>query len=519
MKIAFRADASLKIGNGHVVRCLTLADAMREHGAVCNFICRPHLGHLFYLINQRGYEVLALPALQEDTKPNSSCLADSNWLGTSWDVDAWDTQEVLRSKIGNALIDWLIVDHYALDARWEDALRPRVRRIMAIDDLADRRHVCDLLLDQNLGRMARDYDGLIEVETRTLIGPQYALLRPEFAAIRPQSLARRQSNPQVRRLLITMGGVDKNNATCQVLDVLKDCELPTDLRIIVVMGPYAPWLAQVQELSLQMPWPTEVLINVSNMPQIMAESDLAIGAAGATAWELCCLGLPSLLLVMAKNQLESAAALKESEAAIVMDDVKDLKVTIERVVNNKFKVNLLAMVRRCAMVTDGRGCKKSVAALRAFDLIARKAKLDDSLMLFKWVNDDLTRKNAFSSGVIPLTTHIAWLKNRLKNQEICSIFIVEYERKPIGQVRFDEHGDGWLIDYSIAPEERGKGLGAAVLSAALHLFTQARKKTYLIAKVKLENIASHKIFEALDFIVYKRGINSITYEKIINLTP
>lgn len=355
MHIAFRADASIQIGTGHVMRCLTLADALREHGVQCTFICREHAGHLLSLIEQRGHKALPLPAPTDNYQAPLD-PAHAAWLGTDWVTDADQT----RQALGPLSVDWLVVDHYALDRHWEQAMRPACRRLMVIDDLADRPHDCDLLLDQNLGRTEQDYAGLLKLGTHALIGPQYALLRPEFAQWREYSLMRRDQ-PQLKNLLITMGGVDKGNATGQVLEVLKACELPADLRITVVMGPHAPWLAQVQAKAAEMLRPTQVLVGVSNMAQLMADSDLAIGAAGSTSWERCCLGLPSLVLVLAENQQSGANALQDAGTAIALtaccqipDVLRDLQLAVLT------DSPLLKMSQAAAAVTDGSGCAQIV---------------------------------------------------------------------------------------------------------------------------------------------------------------
>lgn len=313
MQIVFRTDASLQIGTGHVMRCLTLARALQVHGAKCSFICREHPGNLIDQIRQHGFHVYALPYHQgwaaEEKSPSHA-----SWLGADWLTDAQETQV----GAGETALDWLIVDHYALDSRWERAMRSHCRHIMVIDDLADRQHDCDLLLDQNLGRNKEDYSGLLKGKAKALIGPQYALLRPEFAALRSQSLARRQKNTQLRRLLVTMGGVDKDNVTAQVLAALSACILPADLRVTVVMGHHAPWLPQVRVQATQMPWHTEVLVGVDNMAQLMVESDLAIGAAGSTSWERCCLGLATIQIALAPNQLTIARALSDVGAALML---------------------------------------------------------------------------------------------------------------------------------------------------------------------------------------------------------
>jgi UDP-2,4-diacetamido-2,4,6-trideoxy-beta-L-altropyranose hydrolase len=248
MKVVFRVDASLLIGIGHVMRCLTLADALKTQGALCYFISREHPGHLLDVIEQRGYQVNRLEAPLTHAI-NESELTHAAWLGSTWETDATDTAAILA----DLQPDWLVVDHYALDHRWEGALAPHYRKLLVIDDLADRPHRCDLLLDQNLGRQPQDYVGLVPTHCQVLTGSQYALLRPEFAALRPYSLQRRQAQPALRQLLISMGGVDQPNATGQVLQALKTCALPADCRITVVMGLAAPRLQNVQELARQMP--------------------------------------------------------------------------------------------------------------------------------------------------------------------------------------------------------------------------------------------------------------------------
>ena len=358
MHIAFRTDASLQIGTGHVMRCLTLADALRKLGAQTTFICCPHAGHLLDLIQQRGHTAKAL-APANDAFNDPSDPTHTKWLGTDWGSDAEQTQQAL----GEQVVDWLVVDHYALDRRWEQTMRPHTRRIMAIDDLADRPHDCDLLLDQNLGRQAKDYGGLLSRQTQTLIGPAYALLRPEFAQWREHSLQRR-AQPLLKNLLITMGGVDPANATGQVLDALTRCELPADLHITVVMGPTAPWLTQVQSLSAAMPCPTHVLVGVNNMAQLMAESDLCIGAAGGSAWERCALGLPTLVLILAANQHSGALALQSHDAAWVAANAQQLMDKMSALLNaNTQKAALQKMSQAAAKLAAGNGASQVVELL------------------------------------------------------------------------------------------------------------------------------------------------------------
>lgn len=368
MNIAFRTDASLQIGTGHVMRCLTLANVLQAAGAQCHFICREHPGNLIAQIRQGGFAVSVLPAATETFTPEKLAVeVQSNyaaWLGADWATDAAQT----KVSIGTTVVDWLIVDHYAIDSHWEQTLRPQCRKLMVIDDLANRLHNCNLLLDQNLGRDVRDYRRLAPQDCTVLVGPHYALLRPEFAALRDESL-RRRASPQLKHLLITMGGVDQVDATGKVLEALRDCGLPADLRITVVMGLHAPWLERTQLLAKQMPQPTEVKININNMAQLMADSDLAIGAAGSTSWERCCLGLSSIIGVQAPNQQLIANALELSGAvkAFRIDEgMKRLRELIAKVVGDNRSLQNMSI--SAAAITDGNGVGRVAAQLKAMVL-------------------------------------------------------------------------------------------------------------------------------------------------------
>jgi UDP-2,4-diacetamido-2,4,6-trideoxy-beta-L-altropyranose hydrolase len=366
MNITFRADASLDIGTGHVMRCLTLADALSAQSANCQFICRQHEGHLIELIRSKGYVVHVLTAQNTDVEaktkalPSADKLAHSRWLGTSQAQDAAACAPILAAQPP----DWLVVDHYALDSHWESALMPHYRKLMVIDDLADRHHVCDLLLDQTFDRSANDYHPLVPEHCQLLCGAAYALLRPEFAALRPYSLQRR-AQPALHQLLINMGGVDKDNVTGQVLQALHDCSLPADCHIIVVMGANAPWLDSVRAQVQNMPWPTKVLVGINNMAQIMADSDLAIGAAGSTSWERCCLGLPTILLVLAENQKYAAQLLEKSKVTHNIQASANLKKSLIEGIQEFLSTEeiLTKLCKVASTVTDGQGCKHLIRKL------------------------------------------------------------------------------------------------------------------------------------------------------------
>ena len=344
------------------MRCLTLADELHRRGAKCLFICRPLRGHLIDAIVARGHEVLRLPAA--GSSAHLASVGDplhAAWLGASWDVDQKDTQNAL----GQRIVDWLIIDHYALDERWERQLRGNCHRLMVMDDLADRLHDCDVLLDPSLGRKRADYESLIFDSTITLLGPQYALLRPEFAALRAKSLARRDG-ATLQHLLVTMGGVDKDNATGRVLDALDAANLPSDLQISVVMGAQAPWLANVQARAERMRIRTDVLVGVTDMARLMLHSDLAIGAAGGTSWERCCMGLPTFVVCLADNQFEMAAALQNAGAVVATSSESEAASIIQNLCETGSMDAFLARSGvAAALISDGCGVDRVCEAITA----------------------------------------------------------------------------------------------------------------------------------------------------------
>jgi len=335
------------------MRCLTLADALRELGVECLFLSRDHVGHLHAEVMARGYPLINLGKVDE-AQVHKAAVDYAHWIG----VDIRQDIEETRNTLTGMNIDWLIVDHYGMDAQWERAVRVACRRLLTIDDLADRSHVSDVLLNQNLGAKVADYSRHVPSACTVLAGPRYALLRPEFAAFRSHSLPRRQWG-LLQNLLITMGGVDLDNATGAVLDVLSACGLPAGLNVKIVMGVHAPWREKVIKQAAATPFLTEVLVNVPYMAKLMCEADLAIGAAGSTSWERCCLGLPTLQLVLAENQRPIAAALRDAGAAQLLARER-LSVDIQRVMNQLLEepARLVQMAEAAAAITDGLGARR-----------------------------------------------------------------------------------------------------------------------------------------------------------------
>jgi len=348
MKVVFRVDASLQIGIGHVMRCLTLAQALKENGANVEFICRKHEGSLINKIRSNGFVVHELKVFEEAEVDNK--LAHSHWLGVTQQQDADDCINILKAE----KLDWLIVDHYALDEQWQKRLKPCYEKLMVIDDLADRQFDCDILLDQTFGRQKEDYSALTPEGCKLLLGSQYALLRPEFAKWRAYSLERR-SKPEFKQLLVNMGGMDVDNVTEKILGELKICNLPNDIKITVVMGGSAPHLESVKSKAITLPYKTEVKVDVGNMAEIMSNSDVAIGASGSTTWERCCLGLPTIQVITANNQSVLAKSLDKAGVIELIKQNNDLDGCLGRLNNKKYYMNI---VYKAMNITDGIGCNK-----------------------------------------------------------------------------------------------------------------------------------------------------------------
>tara|TARA_B110000196_G_C21153376_1_gene671339 strand:+ start:5831 stop:6955 length:1125 start_codon:yes stop_codon:yes gene_type:complete len=292
--IVFRVDASQEMGTGHVMRCLALAYALKNEGAVCHFICREHKGNLIEHIKNEGFFIHALPVSpQENYISKINNLTHSDWLGANQAEDAEQCSFILK----NLDVSWMIVDHYALDENWERTLAIYYKKLMVIDDLADRKHLCNLLLDQNWFGLSTEirYEKLVRDETVLLLGPKYALLKPEYESIRKVMPLRDGS---VSRVLIFLGGSDPSNETKKVLEALLDFNF---LNVDVVVGANHPDPIGITKI-VEARALTSLYMNIPHLADLMVRADLMIGAGGSTTWERMCLGLPSIVISVADNQ-------------------------------------------------------------------------------------------------------------------------------------------------------------------------------------------------------------------------
>ncbi len=296
MRIVIRTDSSLQIGSGHLMRCMTLAQRYREDGHEIVFICRDLTGNMSAFVQHEGFGLVMLPAVVA----GDVLTGYEKWLTVTQEQDAAETVAIVRAL---GPVDRLVVDSYAIDDTWEKVIRPCVGEIMVIDDLANRKHDCDILLDQNfyLDKDVR-YQGLVPKNCRLLLGPKYALLREEFYRVRESMRSR---DDKLRNVLVFYGGVDATDETSkaiQSLSALRTEGILAEVKVTVVVGVSNARKDDIARLCMRAGF--RYLCQVSNMAELMAEADLMLGAGGSTTWERCFLGLPAIVTAIAENQFQ-----------------------------------------------------------------------------------------------------------------------------------------------------------------------------------------------------------------------
>lgn len=492
MNVAFRTDATSQIGTGHFMRCMTLAKELQRHGVQIRFVSRDLPQYLREMLENRGMEFASLES--DAATYSAGDLAHSNWLNASQEQDAQATKQALSGREW----DWLIVDHYALDARWESILRSSAGHIMVIDDLADRHHDCDVLLDQNLyAEMQERYVGKVPTLCRQLLGPRYALLRDEFRESRKQ--AKQRTGP-VKRILIFFGGMDVDNYTGRAIEALAMQEVGV-WQVDVVIGMQHPCREQIEKLCKSHGYHCHV--QTTRMAELMVHADLSIGAGGSAMWERCCLGLPALSVCVADNQrrqIEDAA-----EQGLIYsvsgdsDLTSSLRCHIGSIVENE---PLRRLISRIAMQeVDGVGVSRVAAALGANNIEIRIASESDSPRLFEWRNHQTIRAVSKNSAPIAWEDHQSWFakvqadKNRV-------LLIGEIDNEPVGVVRFDQEGETALVSIYLVPEGGFQGQGRNLLLRAEEWLQTHRADIKSIqAEVMGANAASQRLFFGADYML------------------
>lgn len=495
MKIAIRVDASVQIGTGHFMRCLTLADALKQHGAQIRFVSRHLPEHLRGMLANKGHEFVLLDSVQHDATLDE--LAHASWLGVSQAQDAEDSIHALSDEEW----DWLVADHYALDARWEGALRRVVKQIMVIDDIADRQHDCDVLLDQNLYADTQTrYTGKVPVHSQLLLGPRYALLRDEFRQMHEQTKPR--TGP-VKRVLVFFGGVDADNYTGRAIEALSEIGF-SNLQVDVVIGAQHPHREQIALACTGNVFVCHM--QTDKMAELMAKADLAIGAGGIATWERCCLGLPTLAFCTADNQqrqISDAAREGLLYSPEIMDNLGHaIQKHICALVENEQLRCLIS--RKCIEAVDGRGVSRVIKMLGCIDkkwtVNVRQAASEDAVLVWPWRNNEATRRFFFDPSPVSLATHLAWWERSVSDPNRV-LLLGKLNGQEFGVIRYDLADQRRAtVSIYLNPEMTGRGLGEALLRAGQDWLRQNHQEIdTVIAEVIPHNVASTRIFLAAGF--------------------
>jgi UDP-2,4-diacetamido-2,4,6-trideoxy-beta-L-altropyranose hydrolase len=488
------------MGSGHLMRCLTLGNRLREDGAAVSFISRELPGNMGEFVAAQGFPVHQLPAPGEVSESSNSPSPHAHWLGVDWRIDADETATILANEYGT--LDWLVVDHYALDHEWETRLRPSARKIMVIDDLADRGHDCDLLLDQNLYVDYQSYyAGLVPASCQKLLGPHYALLRPEFLAARKTLRVR---DGRIRRILIFFGGGDPTNETAKALEAVARLNRP-EIAVDVVVGAANPHKRQIQTLIGALP-KAAYHCQIMNMAELMAEADLAIGGGGTTTWERCCLGVPSIVVTIAANQVQPSKTMAATGRHLYLGNsdqvlVEGISSHLQALLHNHEWLAFLS--RASSEIVDGLGVERVVAQLmRQGELILRRAEKSDAENIFSWRNADINRRYSLDSTHIPLAQHLTWFENTLKNPN--NILLVgESNGEEIGILRYDLDGDSAKVSIYLVPGKHGRGYGTRLLRSGRNWIRDRYPNiSTILAEVLLENQVSLRAFNKAGFRQY-----------------
>jgi UDP-2,4-diacetamido-2,4,6-trideoxy-beta-L-altropyranose hydrolase len=508
MRVLIRCDASLAIGSGHVVRCRSLGRALSRRGAEVWFVCREQPGDLIASLAEE-FSVLRLPSLPPleplPEAPSGRALYAA-WLGCTQRRDAKDTLAALPAA-GPDPLDWIVVDHYGLDRVWERRLSEDLGasqdpppRVLVFDDLADRAHHADVLVDGNRLDPAATalYRPLVPSGCRLLLGPDHAPIDPLYARLQPLAPPR----TSLRRVLVFYGGVDLANHTALALEVLSHPAL-AHLAVDVVLGKASPHYACVERLVEQRPF-TTLHGGLASLAALVLRADLALGAAGSASWERAALALPTLVTPVADNQRQGAKALCAAGAALlaVLQEAGDPRdMLLQALLGLQSQAQLLHRMSEAARsLGDGRGLGRLLLTMAgpASGRTLRPAVLADEVLYHRWANDLEVRRQSFRSDPIPLEQHRHWFRARLQSSQALLRVLIDSEGCPLGQIRLERNAVDparAVIGFSLDPLARGHGLAAELLQLGLaELARRWGADALAYGEVLQANVASAKAF-------------------------
>jgi len=473
-----RADADGRIGSGHVMRCLALAQAWQDRGGKCTFVGSIESDALRRRLVDEGCGVVALP----HRHPDSGDLAAMRRLVAE--------QQQMDSG-------WVVLDGYHFDAAYQQAVRGSGRPLLVVDDCGHLPHYqADILLNQNAHAGEIAYDAT--AETVRLMGLRYLLLRQEFFS------GNRGGGDVVgraRRLLVTLGGADACNVTAKVIDALLHLKVP-DLEARIVVGALNPHRRELEEHLRKASFEGELLTSVDDMASLMRWADLAISGAGSTCWELAAMGVPCVVTVLADNQERLASSLAAAGACVNLgwyhqwQAGEGAELLAELLEDAERRQALRGQGLR---LVDGRGAERVVRAMELAEFSLRHATDDDCQVVFSWANDPEVRAASFSAGSIGWDEHCRWFAERLRDEHHLFYVATTAEGEPIGQVRFAVDGTEARISVCLGQRSRGYGIGSRLIRRAV---LQAGKETPLcrvVALIRPENMASRHCFARASF--------------------
>ncbi|MEQ8384497.1 MAG: UDP-2,4-diacetamido-2,4,6-trideoxy-beta-L-altropyranose hydrolase [Coleofasciculus sp. A1-SPW-01] len=477
MNLLVRVDASIKIGTGHLMRCMALAQAWQNIGGRAIFAIATQATPIEDRLVSEGMNVVHL-----SVEPGSA-------------EDAIKTANLAR-QLGAT---WVVVDGYHFGAEYQRIIKNCGLRLLFIDDYGHAQlYWADLVLNQNIYAHEGLYPNRAP-DTQLLLGTRYALLRGEFCQWQEWT---RKILPVARKVLVTLGGSDPDNVTLKVIQGLQRVDVP-DLEAVVVVGGSNPHYEKLQAAVDASPFPISLERNVTNMPELIAWADVAISAGGSTTWELAFMGLPSLVLVLADNQRAIAEKLGDMGVAVNLGwheyvSVAEIAQAMKQLlVSSGIRAE---MARHGRELIDGEGTARVLMHLQDQPLRLRPIRQEDCKLLWEWANDPEVRSASFSSDPIPWEQHLQWFANKLHDSN-CYIFIVfDYEDRAIGQVRFERrNGNEAEISISLDKEKRGSGYGSRIIDIAVKELFRHTSIPSVYALIKPNNETSIKAFEKARF--------------------
>ncbi len=356
MKILFRTDSSAKIGSGHVIRCLSLAFTLKAKGHECIFICQDLKGNSIKKIKQNGFEVIMLKIKQHEKISHYR-----KWLDVNWRIDSHNVIEKLKKH----QFDWVIIDHYSLSYEWEKKIKPFTKKIMVIDDFVNRKHYCDLLLNQSYGVKKQQYKNIVPKNCKLLLGSKYALINQNFLKAR---LKLKSRNAVVKRALIYFGSGGHTAKYIKIISKIFNESFFPKIFLDVVIDKNIKKSNEIV-VSLNKRSNCCVHSDLPDLSYLMSKADISIGAAGSATWERCCLGIPTILISTALNQKLNLKAMKLTNAAIVLKLNKNLENKIREFffllcTNSKI---YLKISKKAFSICDGNGIDRIINFLNYYE--------------------------------------------------------------------------------------------------------------------------------------------------------